>query len=579
MKKITLILCVFLIGTVPVRSVENPRILQKLKDDFNQGRITRGQQLLYSLTAIYDPQKLPAQYHTTETVISRQTTSLKMEVMREFSTFTDQERDALKFYMSRPSNTRLDQSLISPSGRFKIHYTLNGNDAATPEFISLTASTFDHVYDVEVTEMGYLAPPIDDPNNPEYDVYVYNIGDYGATTPENSVPGTARDDYTSWIEMDNDFSQTNTIGVPAMLVTAAHEFFHMIHFGYRGIMGTVMNPIFLYETSAAWMEDVVYDDVNDYLYYLPGFYRTLNQSFYYRNGEHEYGNCLFFHMLQKKYGTDIVKEIWNEYVDHEPLDAIDQVLLEYDSNLKTELGEYAIWNYYTGDRADTLHYYPEGAAYPQVKYADSVTVNDNQKISDSVKKQSFNYYKITPFKSADYHFTPQFEGPENWVYTVINDSHTGPDEISHDLYGGNSVANLQDVQSLSTLIFCPIYASIPEPAAIYSTEQFEMKIESGLGKSTDSHIVSVTPAPFIPGRHGKVKVVFNLKETETIYANIFNENGIRIKRLRLGLCPDGLNFFEWDGTNESGEGVVSGIYLFILESDVILGPGKIALIR
>ena len=582
MKKALFFLLWVLVCSIPVYAVENPHVFELIQNDFNTGKISRAQELIYNLTAIYNPQNLPTDYRTNETFVTRQATSLKMEAMREFSNFTEQERDALKVFYTRPPATKLNQSLISPSGKFEIHYTLNGDDAATPEFIALTASAFDHVYDVEVNQMGFMAPPIDDPEAPEYDVYVYNMGDYGATTPENAVPGTARDDYTSWIEIDNDFTQTKTVGVPAMQVTAAHEFFHMIHFGYRGISGPDMDPIFLYESTAAWMEDVVYDDVNDYLFYLTGsggLFQNFNRSFYYRNGTNEYGQCIFYHMLQKKYGINIVREVWESYINHEPLEAIDLALLQHDSNLKTELGEYAIWNYFTGDRADTLHYYPEGESYPQVKYADQVTITDSQMISGNVRKQSLNYYEITPSKTADYHFTPTFENPENWVYAVIVDPHTESAEIKNDLVGGNSVANLEDVTSISKIILCPVYASIPESFDIYSTESFQMQIEPGLGQNMDNRLISVNPAPFIPSRHGKVKVVYNLNETSTVYANIYNENGIQVKHIRLGLCPDGLNFFEWDGTNDDGEGVVSGIYLFILESDVVLGPGKIALIR
>ena len=46
-------------------------------------------------------------------------------------------------------------------------------------------------------------------------------------------------------------------------MTAAHEFFHAVQFAYDAA-----DDQWFMESTATWMEDEIYDDVNDNLQYL-----------------------------------------------------------------------------------------------------------------------------------------------------------------------------------------------------------------------------------------------------------------------------------------------------------------------
>jgi len=67
--------------------------------------------------------------------------------------------------------------------------------------------------------------------------------------------------------MDNDYSHAQfsryTSYLAPMEVTAAHEYNHVIQFGYD-----VFQDTWFMEATAVWMEDRVYDGVNDYLSYV-----------------------------------------------------------------------------------------------------------------------------------------------------------------------------------------------------------------------------------------------------------------------------------------------------------------------
>ena len=66
--------------------------------------------------------------------------------------------------------------------------------------------------------------------------------------------------------LDNDYAAdefpTNT-PIENLQVTIAHEYFHAVQFGYD----IAEDPWFL-EATAAWVEDIMYDRVDDNLQYL-----------------------------------------------------------------------------------------------------------------------------------------------------------------------------------------------------------------------------------------------------------------------------------------------------------------------
>jgi len=549
-----------------------------LDQELQTGKINKIESIAYQFLAVYKPEQLPDIYKNVVPVFTRNTTALKAEVVKMWPQLSTDQKGIFSQYLTRPLEAKLQLSITSPSGLFKIHYTSEGNDAATDEFITQVANVFDYVYDFEVNVLKYLPPPVDDPASPEYDIYVHNIGDYGATTPENPVPGTSRDDYTSWIEIDNDFQHTPTKGLPALQVTAAHEFFHMIQLGYRTFQNTIINSVFLFESCSAWMEDVVYDDVNDYYNYLPSFFKTQDKHFHIVNGTHEYGLAIFHNMLEKKFGRDIIKLIWNEFIDHEPFEAIDKALIAHSSNFTTELAEFAIWNYFTGTRADTVKFYPEGQYYPELVEKESYEVNNTLSFTSQTNQLGFNYYKITTNTSSDYVIQPTFPDPQNWIYSLIIESFES--ETNYTYCGGNSSKNLSDIRSLTDIILTPIYAKIPTSNSYTNNIDFTIKIERGATTEQVNKIISIIPNPFILLKHKKSEILFKLAEqNDDVYISIFTEHGKQINRIRLGKRPDGLNTFEWDGTNINGEIVVSGVYLFLVEANEIIGPGKIAVIR
>jgi hypothetical protein len=157
-------------------------------------------------------------------------------------------------------------------------------------------------------------------------------------------------------------------------ITAAHEFFHAVQIGVYGIWTTIPNSDFyFYEITAVWMEDVLYDDVNDYYFDLPNYFHSFRdirgQSFSFTLFEHlfyaGYERSVWAHFLAAKFGRGIVRDVW-EAMKKEPfLRSMDNVLRVRGTDFATAYATFSQWNYFTADRADPTRYYPEGRYYPR----------------------------------------------------------------------------------------------------------------------------------------------------------------------------------------------------------------------
>ncbi|MGB2698153.1 MAG: MXAN_6640 family putative metalloprotease, partial [Candidatus Zixiibacteriota bacterium] len=273
-------------------------------------------------------------------------TPLMMEIMLNWDKISSEAQKILNPYTERPDfSPHTEYTFDSPSGHFKIHYTITGeaavyrsdideNQDGIPDYVNQCAVILDHVWSKEIDSLGYDTPPSDAVHPPEmdnggdgkYDVYLDNLHPdfFGASYPEYQVkPGIPI--YTSYLMLRNDYSfwveehpLYKNVYEP-MKVTAAHEFFHAIHFGYDATEVEV-DPDSFYkpywmEISAVWMEDMVYDNINDYLGYLPHFYqepwlslRTFRSPVDY----HPYASCVWAFFLQEKFGRDVIKKIWEK---------------------------------------------------------------------------------------------------------------------------------------------------------------------------------------------------------------------------------------------------------------------------
>jgi hypothetical protein len=315
--------------------------------------------------------------------------------------------------VERPTDLNLTK--YSPSGRFLIHYTSQGQDAVyngITGYVDSVAAIFDDVYSHLVNTLGYPDPPTDgfypEGGDDAFDVYLQDLGGlyYGLTQMEELVTSQTA---TAFMILDNDYQEISVYRdrpLDAVRVTCAHEFYHVIQFGIDFTEGTYTdNGPYWMEMSATWMEEEMYDHINDYYFYLPHFFEepyTSIQRFHvdpFIPDFHPYGSVVYPLFLSQRYDRDLIRDIWLQCA-HEGTDtddflaAADHVIDSASGGLESfasSFREFTVWNYYTGTRADLAPDdigYEERAVYAEfldhtgdsviavyANYEDSVVVN------------------------------------------------------------------------------------------------------------------------------------------------------------------------------------------------------------
>jgi hypothetical protein len=217
-----------------------------------------------------------------------------------------------------------------------VHYVTTTDDApdltdvdpanGVPDYVDVTSATLGEVWAAEVTTYGFRAPKSDltSTNNGGsglIDVYIAQLGDdgfygYCTTDDPNTDPtsGYPYYDFSAYCVVDDDFSPFEyppPAGIEALQVTMAHEFFHAIQFAYDAL-----DDLWFMESTSTWIEDEVYDDVNDSLQFLarsplsePEKPLDANNTF------NVYGDWIFPRFLVESTGDPtIIRRVW-EYAD------------------------------------------------------------------------------------------------------------------------------------------------------------------------------------------------------------------------------------------------------------------------
>ncbi|MEE9168203.1 MAG: MXAN_6640 family putative metalloprotease, partial [bacterium] len=496
---VLLILVLVLAGNVN----HSPASDNKIEQGFVQGRISQIERAVLLGYQLFSPDRLPPQYLPESDEILKCGTSIVADLRQNWNRLSPEDRNFFSAYLSRPS---LPLDYVSPTGLFKLHYTLTGfsrvSDAdldlsGVPDWVEEAALIFDHCYLIEVDSLGYEVPPADfEVEGPEIDVYIQNIGSYGYTDFDDTIPSTPYNDLTSYIIVDNDFEGSGffTNGIDGLKVTAAHELFHVVQLGYNF---REMDKSF-FEMSSTWMEDRVYDEINDYYQYLPSFMLSLNLPLSHGNGAHEYGGSLFIKFLQEAFSETTIRRSWELIRDFHSMNATNAALIEAGSSLETALVEFGLWNYFTGARSEQLSFYKEAANYPQVPVNQVLTFQTDTTIVDSSYYLTLHYYKLRPETSGYYSVAQQHERPEIWQTGVVIENQG---EFFINPFAGNTVGQLGLVQGLSDVILIAANTETPETLGESLFRLDKSKFSYQIRRQLLGRSQRVFPNPFNPEQH------------------------------------------------------------------------------
>ncbi|GAB4375624.1 MAG: hypothetical protein Kow0042_21210 [Calditrichia bacterium] len=491
------------------------------------------------------------------------------------------------YRLHKASAANLDRVYFSPSGHFRIHYALGGYHAiptydrdsnGIPDYLEFVGKSFDRAWEIEVDSLGFHPPP-DSSGNPRevYPINCQHISNYGSTVLDYEIPNLPGSNYVTYIDINVNFSFVHYPGVTdpivrdsmAIAVTAAHEFQHALHSGYRLYPdnANLFHDFWFIESSAVFMEEVVAPEVNDYIQYVKDYLPYINQPIDDDQfSSTAYGRGVFIILLGEIHGKDITRKIWEEILNVRATPAIEIVLNSLGSNLQTEIIRLSGWLYFSGTRAVLGKFFPDAALFtPDVslKPANALRSSLAELTQDSLPRLSFQWYQSSNQTSAQNDILLKALPPalaEKLNLLVID-----PLEPQYHVVNASQPFRLPSMNFGDNLAFSVVNGLTT------GDELFPFNV---LGRPQSAVLADVYPQPLKISGSQPFLYFENLPPQAEIH--IFSSNG---RHLRTIHPPANAVSAYWDLLTKFGEKVGSGVYLYHIVSADQERTGKFVVIR
>ena len=514
------------------------------------------------------------------------------DVRANLNRFTPEQQTNLSTLLDRPS---LQTSIVSPSGFFRIHFDLTGNNRpsyvaslTTEQNVAQVAEALDSVYRFEIAYLGFLSPPGDNSlgGDDKYDIYIQDQGIgsgvlYGYTQPESRVGPVS---WSSYMVIDNDYpaSEYYTSGLGAMRVTVAHEFHHGIQVGNYSIQSDVSpyrnDDVFFYELTSTSMEEFVFDTVNDYYGYMRSYFQYPNKPFAIQNG---YNLAIWNIYLQKRFGYEILKKQWELIPSISAILAINNSIINVGSYFPGELNKFGIWTYYTNVRTIPGQYFEEAASYPLITPTSKITFSPPEQLAQGTLRPTANYFlKFTISGTGDSLYAiitngDAFTASTNWNqyfnfdYTLFSDTTNGTRKLTNDYSSTfSSTSNFWSVSEIYNNIL------VREDSTQYIPEN----------TNNDSFVF---PNPFFYSNSSGPQTIFIAFDTEInkdVDFSVFSA-GLQLVYSSNNLITtqknvlDGKSFIgiSWDLINDVQRKLDSGVYIYVIKQGDEVIKGKVVI--
>ena len=497
---------------------------------------------------------------------------LALAIRDNWSSFSSDQKRRLQAVLEPPP-TQKSRIL----GRFRIFYDTTGFHAPAllaggsiripnsyEAYVDSVGAAFNHVWEYEIGVLGYDEPPFEFGQD-SYNIYVQELGQslYGLTQDVEQIPGGGPPRYTSYIEIDNDFLGFFSAGIAGLQVTAAHEFHHAIQLGAYGYWGT--SDVYFLEITSTWMEDVVFDEVNDYYQYLEtlsgsplGQFLTPDISFTLSDPSVEYSRAVWGKFIEKRFSRDVMRRSWEAIRSVPAFPALDIALTAAGSSFRSAFLEFSYWNFRTGTNADTANFYTEGKSYPDIAMRAEVSyIPPGLAIADSVGAVSSAYHPIRLPQGSMIAIISNLNGSLagslsrfGFVYSLGESSSGGAKQLSNGLYAALIVGDPRNWSSQET-----VPSVVPE--------------------------VVVFPNPFSPKENKPLKFRLPSASQPTARLDIFRSSFDRVFSgdrpvIQLRPLEPGI---EWDGHDTDRDAVGTGVYFFVISVDDREYTGKFTVIK
>lgn len=432
----------------------------------------------------------------------------------------------------RPQN--LDQTL--DEGFFRFHYTLTGNHAVSSidsdangvsDYIDFIAKTFKDISEIDFDSLGFSKPPgdswytqFDNGGSDHYDIYIYELesGYYGYVQGEDyasNVSASTRGDnefsvekesraMTTFMALRNNYDDFSGFEEEIIEVTAAHEFFHAVQYGYDG-----WEAGWLLEATAVWMEEYHYDEVNDCYQFLKEFFESPELSINHDTNR-GYGSYIYFSYLTENLtDSGLIKSIFNRsreldsYAGDLSIPAVKMGLIDHGLDFQKATNSFFIANgLLESSEFAGIYRYTEADSFPMKKPTFTKTItkltNDQYSLNNQdLEMNASRYYKVDTSDSSWNFLTIDLQSYGNSkvdldLHAIINSQRIIPYNI---LKASDKALNVSMLDSVTFVV-----SSFGPDSGSVSYDLKVKRIPSGITSSNDfalimpdsAHIIEIT---------------------------------------------------------------------------------------
>lgn len=387
-----------------------PALPDALSRALTSGQISEGRYVLERAVSLFDPAQVRSRFGNVSRPDPRSATLVLRDLAIRLDQLSAGELEDARRILARPTDGDVPLGHAYTVGEETpfcaahtcVHYVGSTDDAPPPEnvtggpepdYVAAVSAVVEEVWTAEVGTLGYRAPKSDTTSDEDggsglLDVYLVDVGadglfGYCASDDPNLDPSYPYWDMSAYCVLDNDYD-ISQFGYPdptlPLKVTAAHELFHAVQFAYD-----FGEDSWLMEGTATWMEERVYDAINDNRRYLVSspLARPLIPLDH-NTGFRVYGTWIFWQFLTEYLGgavpdPTIVRAVWKR-ADGSQVgqDMYSTQALASAVGARTVGGtrwrfrwafaDFAVWNARPGK------YYDEGGAYPTAAVARTTTL-------------------------------------------------------------------------------------------------------------------------------------------------------------------------------------------------------------
>mgnify|MGYP000734129976 FL=1 len=487
------------------------------------------------------------------------------------------------FLDERTEASGLDET--HDNGMFRFHYTTTGSNAvstadtnsnAVPDYIEQMSDVFNYVVAVELTMNSFTEPPSDDfysANNDNggsgaYDVYVRNAGAgvYGYVQPELYANNNGNNEHssgvnevnamTSYMVLRHNYSGFGNTELENIQVTAAHEYFHAVQFGYDG-----WEESWVMEATAVQMEEIVYDDINDCYQYMSSWFNNPQQPLNLDNSSRWYGSFIFFEYVNSHLSDEAIREFWEHSITHDSyygeysVQTLDEAFDDLGSSFTEMLNGMSVANRimssssaaapFDYEEADT--YSANLSTYNTVSYSAGT---DETVTSTNLQENAAQYIRLTSDDPVTATLTND-DGPDS--YLELHAIMTYGDS-AWTVWSGSPI-NV-DPTDPSTVYFVVVSQNDAGSSFGYTLTFSDGAMSTDLEIPDKFSISHAYPNPFNP----QTNIQIDLQNPQRVQVYIYDIKGHRVKTLVNRHLVAGQHVFTWNGRNYQGHPVSTGTY-------------------